>query len=116
MTRSMRAGLGLLSFGAAGLGLLAINPTANSANDPDHHGYIFAISHGPGLSLANANAPNIEPERITTFAATARSLACEVVLSIGSIEIGSRCAYEIADTELQPNPTITTGSISTGQN
>ncbi|MEL7047453.1 MAG: hypothetical protein AAFO75_00570 [Pseudomonadota bacterium] len=128
MRWSLRAGLGLLGFGAAGLALLAVNPSAESANDPENYGYIFAISHGPGLSLAHLeptpslNAPSLNNDGTVTdaaalktkmeaFAATAQSLACEVVLTIGSIEIGSRCAYGSPATEAV-TPPMTTGSIS----
>ncbi|MEO1206767.1 MAG: hypothetical protein AAFV45_10580 [Pseudomonadota bacterium] len=132
MTWSLRAGFGFLSFGVAGLGLLAINPAAESANDPDQHGYVFAISHGPGLSLANAeqtlptsdagssDASDETSGHITAFAQTARSLACEVVLTIGSIEVGSRCAFDLPEftateqTASKGTP-MTTGSISGSQ-
>lgn len=93
MSWSMRIGLSLITLSLAGFILMAANPKAESATGPDGRGYVLAISHGPGLSLANSNTPLESTRKIEAYAQTARALACEVVMKIGSIEIGTRCAY-----------------------
>ncbi len=92
MSWSMRIGLGLLAFGVTGFTLMAVNPEAHSESSPNETGYALAISHGPGLILA-ATEPDFEARnRIGAYAETARSLACETVVQIGTVEIGARCA------------------------
>lgn len=112
MSWSLRIALGLIGFAIVGLGLLALNPKAESAHDLDGTGYAFAISHGPGLKLANQDN-TLKRGNVEAYAMTARSLSCEVVLTIGAIEFGTRCAFEPGPAADQAQGTGT-GDIETG--
>lgn len=81
-----QTGLGLLAFAAIGLAISLIKP-AQSSTPTAQHGYLFAISTGPGLQLAESS------RQIST--SDLASLACEKVIHLGAFSFGSQCGQAI---------------------
>jgi hypothetical protein len=86
-----RLDLSLLTFALAGLAAALLMPVRDPvATQPGR--YALAIAHGDDLKLAAKSAIAIAIEA----PATARVLSCRNVVSVGPLDIGSRCRDAVA--------------------